>query len=128
MNLPGAFPAVASSLTLIRDEVHSHALAAGATPKVILAAVLAVNEAATNAIVHGYEGGAEHSVVDVGCESGNGWLRYSVGDTGTGLRPRRNSPGVGLGFAIIAQLADELELREIPSGGIVVAMGFRLAG
>ena len=49
-----------------------------------------------------------------------------VTDTGSGFRPRRHSPGYGLGLALIAQLADEFELRE--DGGIEVVMRFRTAG
>jgi serine/threonine-protein kinase RsbW len=127
VDLPGVFPAVASSLSAIRHAVRAYAEMAGAAPAVVAAAVLAVDEAATNAIVHGYNGGASDRHVDIGAERNGAWVRFAVGDDGGGLRPRRDSPGVGLGFAVIAQSADELELHEKPEGGIVVRMSFRLA-
>jgi anti-sigma regulatory factor (Ser/Thr protein kinase) len=108
--------------------VYAYALAAGAGPDLCAAAVRAVNEAATNAIVHAYAGGSDGEVVEVGAVSDAEWVRFAVGDHGGGLRPSRNSPGNGLGFAIIAQSSDVLELTERPEGGIVITMGFRLAG
>jgi anti-sigma regulatory factor (Ser/Thr protein kinase) len=128
VDLPAAYPAVASSLRAIRASVHAYASAAGAGPVLTAAAVLAVNEAATNSIVHGYAGGADDQVVEIGAEHVDGWVRFAVGDTGSGLRPSRNSPGYGLGFSIIAQSSDDLELLERPDGGVVVTMSFRLAG
>jgi len=128
VDLPVAFPAVAASLTEIRSAVRACARAAGATPDVIAAAVLAVNEAATNSIVHGYAGGRSDETVQVTGEHDDGWLRFVVADTGTGLRLRRHSPGLGLGFAIIAQCADALELHEIPGDRLELRLSFRLNG
>jgi len=122
-----AFPAVAASLVPIRRAVEMWASEAGATPAVVAAAVLSINEAATNAIVHGYGGGRPEEAVRLLLSSEPGWLRAVVADDGSGLRPRRNSPGLGLGFAIIGQLTDELELHEGADGaGIEVRLSFRL--
>ena len=126
MDLPGAFPAVPSSLTDIRAAVRACAEAAGATAEIVAAAVLAVNEAATNAIIHGYAGGGAEETVRVSGERDDGWLRFVVADEGTGLRLRRYSPGLGLGFAIIAQCADDLQLHDIPGDGVELRLGFRL--
>ena len=127
MELPAVFPAIASSLREIRGVVRAYAEAAGAPPAVITAAALAVNEAATNAIVHAYGGGSPEQTIKVAAELDGEWLRFVVTDRGTGLRPRRHSPGIGLGLAIIAQSADELELHEHAGSGIELRMGFRLA-
>src|SRR5213078_5325863 len=118
--LPGAFPAVAPSLSTIRRAVAACAQRAGAPAAQTAAIVSAVNEAVANAVVHAYEGGAEDARVWVGYEADAGWLRFTVADRGGGLRPRRDTPGLGLGFAIIAQLADELELRDAVDGGVEV--------
>jgi len=128
VELPGAFPAVASSLSSIRRGVAACAQRAGAPAPQVAAMVSAVNEAAANAVVHAYDGGAEDARVWVGYELDAGWLHFTVADRGGGLRPRRSSPGLGLGFAIIAQLADELELRDAEGGGVEIRMGFRLSG
>jgi anti-sigma regulatory factor (Ser/Thr protein kinase) len=119
-----AFSAEPDSLRAIRRAVREQAQGAGASPRVVAAAVTAVNEAATNAIVHGYEGGSAEQVVRVETEAAAGWLRLVVSDDGPGLRPRRHSPGVGLGMAIIAQLADDLQVTQ--QDGLQVRMGFRL--
>ena len=53
-----------------------------------------------------------------------GELRVSVADEGSGFQPLRDSPGLGLGLAIIAQLTDSLELLQGDGGGIRVVMRF----
>jgi hypothetical protein len=56
-------------------------------------------------------------------------LVVDVADEGRGMVPRIDSPGLGLGLALIAQVADVLEIldqRERP--GVVVRMHFNLAG
>ena len=122
------FPAVAASLVAIRRTVEQWASEAGAPPRVVAAAVLAINEAATNAIVHAYGGGEPEQTVRVVLSTQPGWLRAVVADDGSGLHPRRNSPGYGLGFAVIGQLTDELELHERDDHhGLELRLGFRIA-
>lgn len=127
MALDREFPGVAASLSEIRQAMRDCASGAGASPALTLAVAQAVDEAATNAIVHGYGGGDATRSIAISSSDGDGWLRVLVTDRGAGFRPRRTTPGYGLGLAIIAQLADELELRDAVGGGLVVAMGFRLA-
>jgi anti-sigma regulatory factor (Ser/Thr protein kinase) len=120
------FPAVAASLASIRQAVAACARAAGASPGLTADVVLAVHEAAANAVVHAYGGGAAESVIAIEGTKGAGWLRFIVGDRGRGFRPRRSNPGYGLGLAIIAGLADELEIRDGETGGVSVRIAFRL--
>ena len=40
-----------------------------------------------------------------------------VRDEGTGLAPRVDSPGLGLGLGLIAQVADSADVRAPESGG-----------
>jgi serine/threonine-protein kinase RsbW len=48
-----------------------------------------------------------------------------VHDDGGGLHPRADSPGMGLGLPLIAQVADELEIGPAEGGrGTQVAMTF----
>ena len=122
------FPAVAASLVSIRDAVRAYATKAGAPASMAFGMVQAVHEAATNAIVHGYRGGDDAQAVSVRGTNGEGWLRFTVADRGDGFRPSRTSPGYGLGLAIIAQLADEFEIRDAEGGGMTMVMAFRLAG
>ena len=129
MPLERDFPAVAASLAQIRRAVAAFAGHAGVTSRMTDCAVQAVHEAAVNAIVHAYGGGDRESAVRVeGCADDD-WLRLRVSDSGPGFRPSRTSPGYGLGLAIIAQLADELEIRDGARGGLTVVIAFsRSAG
>lgn len=127
MPLERDFPAVASSLASIRDAVAAFADQANVPSRLAGCAVQAVHEAAVNAIVHAYRGGDRDSAVRIEASADDDWLRLSVSDTGPGFRPSRTSPGYGLGLAIIAQLADELEIRDGAQGGLTVVMAFRLA-
>jgi len=117
------YPAVGASLSRLRNDVREQALAAGAGPRAAPIAQ-AASEAAANSIVHGYGGGDQREVIEVAVTSGDGGIRVVVADHGSGFRPRRASPGLGLGLALIAQLADELELHERPGGGIELSMRF----
>ena len=129
MPLERDFPAVASSLALIRRAVASFADESGMSSRMAGCAVQAVHEAAVNAIVHAYGGGDSGGTVRVEGSADDDWLRLSVSDAGPGFRPSRTSPGYGLGLAIIAQLADELEIRDGTDGGLTVAIAFsRSAG
>jgi serine/threonine-protein kinase RsbW/stage II sporulation protein AB (anti-sigma F factor) len=87
---------------------------------------LAVSEALTNAVVHGYPDGSDgelalHALVRPGR------IEVTVEDDGIGLRPRSDSPGMGLGMPMIAALALESSVRRGASGGTVVRMAFALA-
>jgi anti-sigma regulatory factor (Ser/Thr protein kinase) len=120
--------AVAASLASLRGAVGEYARQAGASARLATCIVQAVHEAAANAVVHGYRGGNDAQAVSIRAANGDGWLRFTVADRGEGFRPSRTSPGYGLGLAIIAQLADELEIRDREGGGLTVLIAFRLGG
>ncbi len=48
-------------------------------------------------------------------------------DQGSGLAPRVDSPGLGLGLGLIAQVADSADVRAPESGGTEVLMRFNIA-
>jgi anti-sigma regulatory factor (Ser/Thr protein kinase) len=125
--LDAQYPAAAAELSAIRQAVAAYAREVGAPPEVVARAVQAVHEAAANAVIHGYGGGGgDGQVIDVSARDGDGWLRFRVSDAGLGFRPSRDSPGYGLGLAIIAQLADELEIGDNHPCGLTVHTAFRL--
>src|SRR5689334_21717410 len=66
---------------------------------------LAVSEAVTNVVVHGYRD-LPPGEVTVRAEAEDAHLRVVVSDDGVGLAPRADSPGAGLGLPLIAQVAD----------------------
>jgi signal transduction histidine kinase len=53
-----------------------------------------------------------------------GGLCIAVLDDGLGISPRPDSPGLGLGMPLIANLAENLEVRTRPEGGTEVRMRF----
>ncbi len=100
------------------------ALAAGATGACLEAIRLAASEAITNAVVHAYSAPGGTINVSASCLPDEFWLLVS--DDGEGLRPSRHSRGLGLGLAVIAQLADELQIISRSSGGTQLQMRFKL--
>ncbi|MGH2882509.1 MAG: ATP-binding protein, partial [Solirubrobacteraceae bacterium] len=58
------------------------------------------------------------------CLSDEFWLLIS--DDGDGLRPGSDGRGLGLGLAVIAQLADEFQIVSRSSGGTQLQMRFRI--
>jgi serine/threonine-protein kinase RsbW len=88
---------------------------------------LAVGEACCNVVLHAYLDG---EVGDMGlhCSCTPDDVEIVVEDHGTGLVPRPDSPGLGLGLPIIAQLADEIEVSDSRHTGTRVRMRFAVAG
>jgi anti-sigma regulatory factor (Ser/Thr protein kinase) len=120
-----SFPAVSASVARVRAAVGSFAALVGAGPSLVEGVRLAVSEAATNVVVHAYTRTAEPGPIHVEASVTGGELRVSVADAGPGLRSRHDSPGLGLGLAIIGELADKVDLLE-GEGGLRVLMGFTL--
>jgi anti-sigma regulatory factor (Ser/Thr protein kinase) len=85
---------------------------------------LAVTEAATNAVLHAYRDRSEPGNVVVEVEDNRDYLCIYVRDEGTGLAPRVDSPGLGLGLGLIAQVADAADVRAPETGGTEVVMRF----
>ena len=53
-------------------------------------------------------------------------LRFLVSDDGPGVTPRADSPGLGLGLALIARVASAMEIRTRERGGAEICMRFAL--
>lgn len=123
-----SYPAAARSVGAIRAGVRRFALSVGPSPAVVDAVELAVSEAATNVVVHAYRDGNVTGTIDVSAMVAADELWVIITDAGLGLRPRADSPGLGLGLAIIAQLADGLDLVRPSEGGLELRMRFALAG
>jgi anti-sigma regulatory factor (Ser/Thr protein kinase) len=67
-----------------------------------------VYEAVTNAVLHAYRECDEPGTVHVSADLLEEGVEITVTDDGLGLRPRPDSPGVGLGMPLIADLADNV--------------------
>ena len=84
---------------------------------------LAVTEAATNVIVHAYRDAEPGEVRVVVCVEREQFV-VVVRDWGTGLRPRADSPGLGLGLPVIASLATEFRVEAAEGQGTLLRMHF----
>lgn len=122
------YPAVATSVRAVRTALRQFAHGLGVPAETLDAVTLAASEAATNVVVHAYAEQDLPGTIDVNATVVMGELWVIVSDTGFGLRPRLDSPGLGLGLAIIAQLADGVDLVRPTSGGLELRMRFGLPG
>jgi serine/threonine-protein kinase RsbW/stage II sporulation protein AB (anti-sigma F factor) len=84
---------------------------------------LAVSEAVTNAVLHGYDAGGP-GAVDVVMRRVAGHVEVVVSDHGPGMGPRPDSPGMGLGLPLISALADSVEVGRADGGGTRMCMRF----
>ena len=87
---------------------------------------LAVTEATTNVVLHAYRDREEPGMVTIEAERLDDHVCLYVRDEGTGLTPRVDSPGLGLGLGLIAQVADSADVRAPETGGTEVVMRFNL--
>ncbi len=84
---------------------------------------LAVSEAATNAVVHAYR--ESEGLLQVRAHVAGHELIVIVCDTGSGLAPRSDSPGLGLGMPLMASVTSSF--RIVSQGvGTEVHMAFAL--
>jgi anti-sigma regulatory factor (Ser/Thr protein kinase) len=78
---------------------------------------VAVSEALTNAVMHAFRGVGERATVKVAVAvRQHEWIDVRVTDDGSGMAPRDDSPGLGLGLPLIRHLADQFDHRRPPSG------------
>lgn len=128
-----SFPARAEYLILARLALAGVGRAAAIDEDVLADLKLAVTEACGNAVRHAYDG-MEEGVVRVAVDVGGDEIVVTVSDDGRGVAQQgADAEGGGyageggMGLAIIAAIADELDVRRAgPDGGTVVRMVKRL--
>jgi len=121
------YAAVPASVGAARAALTRFSRRHGLSESTIEAARLAASEAITNAVVHAYADRAEQGQFTLTAALAGDELWVIVTDCGSGLQPRRDSPGLGLGLAIIARVADGVDLVTAASGGLEVRMRFAAA-
>jgi serine/threonine-protein kinase RsbW/stage II sporulation protein AB (anti-sigma F factor) len=121
------WPAVAASVAEARNAVSAFAEAAGASGDALAAVTLAVSEAVTNAVLHAYLDREEPGPVEVRARCEADIVVVEVADEGRGMLPRTDSPGLGLGLPLIAQMTASLEVHDREGGGTEIRMAFALA-
>jgi serine/threonine-protein kinase RsbW len=86
---------------------------------------LAVTEACANVVVHAYPEGDE-GLMEVVASLRGDELTVLVRDWGRGIKPRPDSPGLGLGLSLIAALAEQVQLGHDSDEHTEVRMTFAL--
>jgi len=114
-------------LAPLRTAVWRYAQEHGASQEVANAVRLGVGEALTNVVMHAYIG------METGTMTVEAWLdedehlTVRVLDEGRGLVPRTDSPGLGLGLGVMAQMADDFGVANREGRpGTTVRMRFSL--
>lgn len=118
-------PARAENVGVVRHVLGGVAEALALDVELLEDIRLAVSEACANVVVHAYSEAGGLMDVDVSADERE--LLVSVRDHGSGMAPRTDSPGLGVGLPLIASLADSVELVTPPGGGTEVRMRFPLA-
>jgi anti-sigma regulatory factor (Ser/Thr protein kinase) len=128
------FTAQNASVGEARAYVTDWLRASAAEELMIGDAAVAISEACTNVVVHAYRGlpgnGNGHGpVFSVVAERSGEAFTVTVADSGCGMTPRPDSPGIGLGVPLMATLSDNVEVGTDADGaGTVVVMTFTAAG
>ena len=116
-----SFPAEPESVAAVRAAVRELAQQSGGSADAV---ALAASEAASNVIMHAYHERDQPGEIELIAVLTNTQLTVTIRDSGSGLKPKQDSPGLGLGLAIIARTAEKLDLRQSPRGGLEVEMQF----
>jgi len=98
---------------------------------------VAISEAVSNAIIHGYRNESKHMVA-LNAELYDKWIRITVSDDGCGIAdiakameanyscPTFNSPGqeerMGLGFSFMQSFMDSVEVSSVVGKGTIVTL------
>ena len=117
--------AVPASVPALRGAIADYASAEGVGDPLLSSIKLAVSEAVTNAVLHAYVGG-EPGPVRLTAWLDDGCLVVEVSDDGSGMMPRLDSPGLGVGLPFIADTADSLDISSSSRGGTHLRMTFAL--
>ena len=86
--------------------------------------VLAATEVCANAVLHAYPG--QEGVFSAGASLPPGRVVVVVRDHGTGIGRGRRRSDLGVGLAVSAALADDLQIESLPDLGTEVRLSFRL--
>jgi anti-sigma regulatory factor (Ser/Thr protein kinase) len=120
------FPARPEHVSAARRDVLELARGTGLPAATLDAVRLAVSEAVSNAVVHGYRGDDEGDVTVI-AETRDSQLKVLVCDEGCGMSPHFGAAGAGLGLPLIAGLTDTMSIGPAGGGrGTVLCMTFRL--
>ena len=119
------FRALPSSIADARHALMSYAESAGATD--VAGIALAVTEAVSNSVIHGFPGREPGNIEIDARVLVPETLAITITDDGDGMHPRLGSPGLGLGLPLIGELTTELRLGPRQPRGTRIEMRFGLS-
>ena len=126
VQLHQSMDAVPAAVPTLRGAIAGFLGEAGVGEPVLTSAKLAVSEAVTNAVMHAYVDAPRPGAVSILATLDGHSLLVEVSDDGSGMTPRLDSPGLGVGLPLIAGTADSLDIDNSPRGGTVLRMSFLL--
>ena len=126
IGLDASYPAQPPQVAVIRRSVSAIAKRGGAEVGTLIRLELAVSEAATNVVLHAYRAPTAAGRIHVTAIVERGTLEVIVRDNGSGMAPRTDSPGMGLGLSLMASESDRFEVRTVDGGGTEVQLSFEL--
>lgn len=103
--MPEAFAADAHAVRAIRRLAIAFAADAGAHRRRLADIALAVSQAASNAVLHAYRDDRPSGTLTVTAAHDTEQLWITIADDGTGMTARTDSPGAGLGIALMTASA-----------------------
>lgn len=123
-------PACARNVAEVRQSVVDFARANGVPESRLSDVEVAVSEAVTNAVVHAFRGVGDRGTLIVAVTvREQEWIDVRVSDDGSGMAPRDDSPGLGLGLPLIRHFANQFDHRRPPGGaGTELWMRFKFTG
>lgn len=120
-------PAKPEQIPLLRNEAAAFAAAAGMVDRDLDDVRTVVSEAATNVVLHAYDGDAQrHQDMRLDVEIIASRLIVRVSDHGVGIGNSTSVGGAGVGLRVMAVLADTFDVCRCQDGGTEVRMAFAL--
>ena len=123
--LEASWTAVPLSVPSARHAVLAHLRAADMPDPPLNDVGLAVSEAATNVVHHAYRDRDEPGPVHVRVQMRADELELIVEDEGSGMIPRADTPGLGLGLPLLAAISERFEVEARAGGGTRVSVWFK---
>jgi anti-sigma regulatory factor (Ser/Thr protein kinase) len=117
-----ALPGDSASIARARRAARRFARACGADPADL---ALAVSEAVTNALVHGYRDHRRGTIELSGFVNGDHCV-VEVADRGIGMLPHPDGHGLGMGLPVITTIAARVEIVGLDPG-TTIRMRFPVA-
>ena len=116
--------AVVDTVPAARHAVMAHLSAAETSDPPLSDIGLVVSEAVINVVNHAYRDSPEPGPVRVRLDLHADEIELMVEDEGSGMTPRPDSPGLGLGIPLIATVSERFDIRSGADGGTRLCVWF----